>query len=175
MKKTLLIISDITGFDNLSWINNYIELLKSNFQIVLYDSRKLAGIERSDLNEKELHSKFINNGIEKAANLLVKFENEEVDILAFSVGGTIAWKAAINGLKVKNLYAISATRLRFERNKPNCKIHLIYAENDLFKPEDQWFKLLELNREIIKNGEHEIYKEMHVINKVSKFINNSQV
>ena len=164
MKPKLLILSDIFGFENCPWIKIYEELLESDFQLVFYDSCKLAGFERGNLTEKEIHTQFINGGINNAANELLKLENKEVNILAFSIGGTIAWKAVLKGLKTNSLYAVSSTRLRFETKKPNCIIQVIFGEKDAFKPDIDWFKRLNLEAEIIKNGHHEIYKEKDVIN-----------
>ncbi len=173
MNPKLIILSDIFGFHNAPWITNYIELLKSDFQLILYDSCKLAGIERAFLTEKELHTQFLNTGIENAINELLKLEKEEVNVLAFSIGGTIAWKAGLSGLKIKSLYAVSSTRLRYETIKPNCFIHLIFGENDPFKPYDIWFKQLALEPEVIKNGQHEIYKEYDVQNNLCNQIKHS--
>jgi hypothetical protein len=162
MKLKLLILSDLWGFDNLPWIKNYEELLKSDFQLIFYDSCELAGIDKTDLTEKELHSQFINGGINIAVNKLLQLENEEVNVIAFSIGGTIAWKAANNGLKINKLYAVSSTRLRYETQRPDCHIQLVFGEKDQFIPEQIWFKKLNLESEIIKNEQHEIYKKEHI-------------
>ena len=69
-----------------------------------------------------------------------------MDILGFSIGGYIAWKAALEGLKVRNLTAVSATRLRFETTKPDCKIALIYGEHDTFQPSIDWYNRIELDK-----------------------------
>jgi len=158
MKPKLLILSDLWGFNNTIWVENYVELLKSDFQITVYDSRKLAGISETNLTEKKLHSQFINGGINTAVATLLRLEKKEVTVLAFSIGGTIAWKAALKNLKITQLFAVSSTRLRYETEKPNCSIQLIFAEKDAFTPNNDWFKKLNLESELIKNGAHEIYK-----------------
>ena len=56
----------------------------------------------------------MNSGIEIAVQTLLNKEKGEIKILAFSVGGTIAWKAALKGLKVSDLVAVSSNRLRYE-------------------------------------------------------------
>ena len=173
MKPKLLILSDLFGFDNSSWIKIYEELLKSDFQLVFYDSCKLAGINNVDLTEEELHSQFINGGINSAVNELLKLENEELNVLAFSIGGTIGWKAALKGLKINRLYAVSSTRLRYETKRPSCIIQLIFGEKDAFKPENVWFKKLNIEAEIIENGQHEIYTKEDVINDLCKQIKDS--
>lgn len=116
------------------------------------------------MTEKELHKQFLNGGINNAVDELLKLENKEVNILAFSIGGTIAWKAALKGLKINTLYAVSSTRLRYEAKRPNCIIKVIFGEKDEFKPESTWFKKFNLEAENVKNGLHEIYKEEDVIN-----------
>lgn len=163
MKLKLLIISDLWGFDNSLWINNYAKLLESDFELLFYDACELAEIDTTNLTEKEIHSKFINGGITNAVAKLMSLENEKINVLGFSVGGTIAWKAALNGLNITNLYAISSTRLREESEKPNCKINLVFGEHDQYSPDSNWAKNLNLKLDIIKNGEHEIYKNKKVI------------
>ena len=174
MKPKLLILSDIFGFDNSPWIKNYVELLESDFQLTFYDSCKLARINRSNLTEMKLHTQFINGGIDNAVNELLKLENKNITVLAFSIGGTIAWKAELKGFKINRLYAVSSNRLRYETKRPNCFIHLVYGENDTFKPESTWFEKLNLETEIIENGQHEIYKNKEVINNLCDRIKLSQ-
>ena len=174
MKPKLLILSDIFGFENCPWIKIYEELLESDFQLVLYDTCKLAGIDSAGFTENELHIQFINSGINNAVNELLKLENNEVNILAFSIGGTIAWKATLEGLKIKYLYAVSSTRLRYETKRPDCNINLIFGEKDRFKPESVWFKNFNLESEIIMNGLHEIYKDENVISYLCERIKNNQ-
>jgi hypothetical protein len=163
MKIKLLILSDLWGFDNSPWIKNYKALLNPDFQLIFYDSCELAGIDKTDLTEKELHSQFKNGGINNAVNKLLQLENEEVNVLAFSIGGTIAWKAALKGLNINKLYAVSSTRLRYEIKRPDCDIQLIFGEKDQFLPEHIWFKKLNLEPEIIKNENHEIYKKEYIV------------
>jgi len=81
----------------------------------------------------------------------------QVDVLAFSIGGTITWKAALKGLRVKSMYAVSATRLRYELNKPTCDINLIYGEEDFFKPSIGWFEKMNLSYSILNNVGHDLY------------------
>ena len=174
MKPKLLILSDLFGFDNSPWINNYQTLLQSDFQLVLYDSCKLAGIDRSHLTDMEVHSKFINGGINSAVDVLLKTEIEYVSILAFSIGGTIGWKAALSGLKVNSLFALSSTRLRYETKRPNCALKIIFGEREQFKPEDSWFTKLDLQPEIIKYEQHEFYKNEDLIKNLCEQIKHSR-
>lgn len=170
MKSKLLIISDLWGFENAPWIKTYSDSLKSDFQLVFYDSYELAGMDKRDLTESELHFQFINGGIDSAVNRLVQLEKEEVSVLAFSIGGTMAWKAALMGLKIKRLYAVSSTRLRYEIAKPTCAIHLIFSAKDEFMPKSTWFSQFNLEPVIIKNESHEIYKEAHIAKEICGLI-----
>jgi len=112
MKSRLIILSDIWGIQKLGWVKYYIDLLSSDYDIKYYDSCELGEIETNSLNENIRHRQFVNGGIEIAVNKLLELEKKECNILAFSIGGTIGWKAALSGLKIKNLYAVSSTRLR---------------------------------------------------------------
>lgn len=158
MKKKLIILSDIYGSINWSWINYYVEGLKNDFQIHLYDSCILAGIDtRSTL--KERHRQFIDSGILKATEQLIRLPvSEESLIIGFSIGGTIAWKAANMGLKHQGLFLVSATRLRFETLKPHGSIQLYYGEEDPHKPDPDWFEKLTLNPHLFPGAKHEFYR-----------------
>lgn len=159
-KPKLIILSDLFGFKHSDWIGNYVDLLKSEFILTIYDSLDLAGIDITNLSKKEIHSQFINYGIENAVNKLLQLEKKKVNILAFSIGGTIAWKGALEDLKTDNLYAVSATRLRYELKKPISKIHLLYGLQDPFIPKSSWFHQMDVSTKIIKEGNHEIYKSL---------------
>lgn len=148
MKPKLTIISDLFGFQKSNWIEEYVKLLTSDFQLELYNAPELAGIESSHLSENDLHNQFIDFGINREVNELLKLRSEDSSILGFSIGGTIAWKAALEGFQITNLYAVSATRLRHETEKPNCNIHLLYGENDPFKPEKKMVRAIKPGNEL---------------------------
>lgn len=170
LKPKLIILTDLWGLKNSSWLDQYKELLESDFDLKIYDSCKLAEIENNDFNEKQLHSYFINQGINTAVENLISLEKGNVHILGFSIGGTIAWKAGLNGLNIINLFAISSTRLRYETVKPDCKIILIFGEKDSFIPDNKWSENLNLELEIIKDGKHDSYKNEKIINSVCSLI-----
>ena len=160
MKQRLVIISDLFGFNNCSWIQFYVSKLEPKFDITLYDVHELGEIENKDLSEDELHNQFLKDRLEIAVNNLLKLEKDPVNILAVSIGGTIAWKAALKGLQIKKLVAVSSTRIRKETVKPNCELDLIFGEKDSFAPSNDWFKTMELNYTRIKNISHTFYKEI---------------
>ena len=162
MKKRLIILSDIWGIKNSNWIAQYTEILKEHFEIQLYDSCELGGVNIEYTTQELIHQQFIQFGIDKAVENLIQKEDSSVSILAFSIGGTIAWKATLKGLKTDHIYALSSTRLRFETQKPNTKIELFFAENDSNKPNKNWFSQLKIDDQLYQNKKHEFYKEKEV-------------
>jgi len=159
MKKRLIILSDLWGASKNDWIDYYFNSLESNFDITYYDCCELGAVDKTIVVKEELHEQFVNYGITTAVKKLIALEPNEIDVLAFSIGGTIAWKAALRGLKINKMYAISATRLRHELNKPACEINLIYGEYDPFKPSIKWFKKMGVDYSIIKSFGHETYRD----------------
>jgi hypothetical protein len=149
----LIVISDITGKFAEKLVN---DLTKQYKEYRIYNACELADIN-SNLSKEEKHKLLVNGGIEKAVFNLIELEDCQVDIFAFSIGGTIAWKAALHGLKINKLKAYSSTRLRYEKDKPNCKIELLYGANDKFKPDVYWFKKIDIQPILVENGEHEFY------------------
>lgn len=159
MKPRLLILSDLFGGENLEWIQYYVEILETKFEIQYYDVLKLAEIMVYDKKESEIHTQFLNGGIDKAVDNLLDIEKEIVAILGFSIGGTIAWKACLKGLKVSTFVAVSSTRLRYEEEKPDCNIKLYYGDKDKNAPNFSWFLDLKISNEILENQNHQLYME----------------
>lgn len=157
MKPRLLILSDLYGGDNPEWIKRYIDLLKFRFEIQYYDTLKLANIDSVNFSESDVHAQFLNGGIDRAVETLLNLEKEKVLILGFSIGGTIGWKAALKGLEVSSLFAVSSTRLRYETESPDCEIKLYFGEKDSSKPDSQWYLDLNLEHEILKDNNHQLY------------------
>lgn len=172
MKPRLIILSDLWGKEKSEWISNYVELLNEKFEIQYYDCCELGEIDKTNYNEENLHSQFVGGGIERAVKNLLNTEKSQIAILAFSIGGTIAWKASLEGLDVCRLFTVSSTRLRFENTIPNGIIKLYYGENDRNKPSENWFEKHSLDFEIIKNKEHNFYIEkdcaIDICNKILK-------
>jgi pimeloyl-ACP methyl ester carboxylesterase len=159
MKSRLIILSDLWGKEKSDWVSVYVELLKDKFEIQYYDCCELGTIDKTNYTEENLHSQFVNGGIEKAVANLLKTEKNQIDILAFSIGGTIAWKAALRGLNVRSFFAVSSTRLRYENEIPNGILKLYYGENDSNKPNDDWFEKYSMDFEIIESMKHSFYTE----------------
>lgn len=154
----------------MDWISHYVKILENQFDIQYIDSCAIAAIDTSDWNEDKLHQQFINGGIDKAVNYILKQEDAIFAILGFSVGGSIAWKACLHGLKIEHLFAVSSTRLRYETQKPSNAIHLYYGENDIFKPNPQWFDHMDLKGRIINNESHELYKKQKIAKSICDVI-----
>lgn len=158
-KPKLLLLSDLFGGKNPEWIKYYSSALESKFEIQYYDVLELANIEAYDLTEADIHKQFLNGGIDKAVEALLKLETDKVTVLGFSIGGTIAWKASLQGLKTSHLFAVSSTRLRFETEVPKCEIKLYFGENDLNKPIYKWFSDLKTPNTILQGQNHDFYKK----------------
>jgi pimeloyl-ACP methyl ester carboxylesterase len=157
MKPRIIILSDLWGKEKSDWVTGYVELLEDKFEIQYYDCCELGEIDKTNYTEENLHNQFINGGIEKGVENLLKTEKNKIDILAFSIGGAIAWKAALMGLNVRSLFAVSSTRLRYEDVIPNGAIKLYYGENDSNKPSNDWFENHSIDFKVIKNKEHDFY------------------
>ncbi|WP_293301890.1 hypothetical protein [Pedobacter sp. UBA4863] len=164
----LIILSDLLGHRNSNWVNTYTDLLRHKFQIQFYDCCELAQIDTQLIDKENIHQQFVTGGIEKAVEQLLHNEKNEITcIIGFSIGGLIAWKAALAGLKTSFICAISSTRLRCEIQKPNVFIHLFYGENDPYKPDEKWFELMQLDTVIFNNENHEFYMKQEFANKIS--------
>ena len=154
----LIILSDLWGSLKSDWLTHYTEILKKHFEIEFYDCRELGEIDLKECAEEKIHQQFMNGGIDRAIKYLLKKEADNINVLGFSIGGYIAWKSALEGVKAKKIIAISSTRLRYENEKPQCEIDLFYGENDKFKPENDWYSRLELKEKIFYNEEHDFYR-----------------
>ncbi|MRI02390.1 hypothetical protein GH721_17725 [Kriegella sp. EG-1] len=166
MAERLVVLSDMWGVKKGLWITSYLGYLQQYYDIVFYDMQQLAHIDLTVNNEENLHKAFVNGGIDTAVAHLIRKEKTASHYLAFSTGGTIAWKAALKGLPVKSLYTVSATRIREENQKPDCPMNLIYGSNDSFRPKKEWAERLDAELEIIPNFGHELYTDEKIIGKV---------
>ncbi len=166
LKPKLILISDLWGKENGDWMEIYIQELNSDFKVTSYDSRELAEIPQSGLSEKEIHAQFVEGGIDRATENILRLEKNKCLVLAFSIGGTIAWKAALNGMPILKLIAVSSTRLRKEFQKPRCEIELIYGAQDENRPMDEWFEAIEVFPSILLGKPHELYTERNIIEKI---------
>ena len=160
LKPRLILLSDIWGKTNSEWISYYIDYLSAHFDIEFYDVCELAEIDRAKFTTEEVHQKFINGGIDFAVQQLL--EQETAMVLGFSIGGSIAWKASLIGMKTSHLFAISSTRLRYETEKPKTEISLIYGSLDQFAPDADWFEKMKISPKVFQNEEHEMYRTREI-------------
>ena len=166
MAEKLVIVSDMWGTKNGLWITSYLGYLQQYFDITFYDSQQLANLDITIQTEENVHNAFIGGGIETAVSHLLKKETEPCYYLAFSIGGTIVWEAAKKGLPVKSLYGISPTRIRLTNEKPNVPFQLLFGENDMFRPKDNWFDRLGIDVEVLPNYGHTLYSDDIIIQKI---------
>lgn len=157
LKERLLILTDLWGQRKAGYLHHYLDVLKRRYKVMLYDSCVLGGIDLSDYSQENLHRQFVDGGIERAVQQLLVKEKSPCSILGFSVGGVIAWQAALGGLKVNRLIIVSSTRLRYESKSPTAEMKLFFGEKDQYRPNQGWADKLGVDL-IIRNGVgHELY------------------
>jgi len=166
MAEKLVVLSDMWGVKKGLWITSYLGYLQQYYNIVFYDIQQLSNIDLTIQSKENLHAAFVDGGIDTAVAHLLKKEKTTSHYLAFSTGGTIAWKAALKGLPMKSLYTVSATRVRMENMKPDCPTTLLYGGNDTFKPNSEWAEKLDTELEVIQNFGHECYTDEKIISKI---------
>lgn len=148
------------------WITSYLGYLQQYYNITFYDCQHLADVSLAVDSAENIHKEFIEGGVETAVAHLLKKEKEPSHYLAFGIGGTIAWKAALKGLPMKSLYAVSSTRLRLENEKPKANVQLLYGQNDEFRPTKEWSGPIGADLEIVNKFGHELYTDEKIISKV---------
>ncbi len=158
MKREVVIVSDLWGAKRSEWLVNFKALLEDQYEVKFYDACQLGGIDLTIYEQENLHRQFLDFGIEKAVSNLLKLESEPKVYLGCSISGVILWKAALIGLPIERLIAISSTRLRKETERPNCPLSLFFGENDPYQPEQNWFNQMGIKGHFIPKGDHDIYK-----------------
>ncbi len=166
MAEKLVILSDMWGSKKGLWITSYLGYLQQYYDIVFYDCQQLANIDLTVSSEENIHSAFVEGGIDTAVAHLLKKETAPAHYLGFSTGGTIAWKANLLGLPMKSLYTVSSTRIRAEENRPDCKTTVLFGDTDLYRPKQDWYKKLNIEGELIKDFGHELYTDEKNIQKI---------
>lgn len=170
MKKRLIILSDLWGREKSQWLINYTQILNTYFNVEYYDCCELGEVNKSDYIEEKLHKQFVNGGVDRAVEKLIELEKATVNILAFSIGGTIAWKFGVKSDKIDSLICVSSTRLRHEIIKPKGEIVLFYGKNDVFKPKTKWFDTMMLDYDILGGKEHQLYTDCEFAKRLCKQI-----
>lgn len=166
MAEKLVVISDMWGVKKGLWIASYFGYLQQYYDIAFYDCQQLGNVDVPVSTEENIHKAFVEGGIDTAVAHLLKIEKKPSHYLAFSTGGTIAYKAALKGLPMKSLTAISSTRIRLEDQKPNVPMNLIYGEHDPFKPELDWAAAVGADLKVVPNFGHHLYTDEKIISQV---------
>lgn len=93
-----------------------------------------------------------------------------MNILAFRIGGTIAWNFGLKTDNIKSLVCVSSTRLRNETERPKGNLELYFGKNDEYKPTVEWFENMELEYEILSDKGHQVYCETQFAKNLSEKI-----
>lgn len=168
-KEKMILVSDMNGLVKSKWMLLYKDVLSKEFDIITLCSLELAEIDAEQTKE-EIHHQFVNGGLEIASQKMAKLSIGRVNVVAFSIGGVIAWKAALAGLQLDSLYAVSSTRLRKEIAKPKGELKLVFGAEDTYAPEDAWYHKMEIIPRVLPNEHHDFYQKPDFIRKFSSQI-----
>lgn len=165
MAEKLVVVSDMWGTQKGLWITSYLGYLQQYFNIVFYDSREMAEIGSEPLTSEEVYTAFINGGKDRAVAQLLHQEQTKSHYLTFCAGGTITWQAALMGLPIKSLYAVSPIDLEDQVMGPDCPVTVLRGENDKIIDTD-WAVRTGTKVENIPNFGHDMYSDEKIIQKV---------
>lgn len=160
MKKQLLIISDLWGFQNSNWIALYLDQLSQDFEVSIFDCYLQSDINPRLTSEVEIHQYFLNKGMEICSKKLTHLTSKKTSILAFSIGGTIAWKTVLKDAQFNTFFAVSATRLRLENKRPTGNIRLFYGSEDDSRPSETWFAQNSISYTLFEEKKHNLYMKL---------------
>lgn len=163
----LVVLSDMWGPKKGMWITSYLAYLQQYYEIEYYDIQQLANVDLLKQTEKNIHTAFVEGGIDTAVSHLLKKETKPAHYLAFSMGGSIAWKANLKGLPMKSLYAVSATRVRKEVERVDGDVKMLFGSKDLYRPSAKWSETIGVDLEVVDSYGHEMYSDSEIIRKVS--------
>ncbi|MEM1121754.1 MAG: alpha/beta hydrolase [Bacteroidota bacterium] len=168
MKERLVIISDLWGSEKAEWLPNYTEILETKFELWFYDSCEIGKVDKSNYEQYNLHIQFVDGGIDLAVDNLVEKERNPVNILAFSVGGVIAWKFGLSTDNIKSLLCVSSARLRKETERPKGRIELYFGEKDEHLPSTEWRKNMQIKFNMLIDKGHMVYTETEFARNLSE-------
>jgi len=166
MAEKLVILSDMWGVKKGLWITSYFGYLQQYYDIEFHDCQQLGHVDVTVNTEENVHKAFVEGGIDTAVAHLLKKHSEPAHYLAFSTGGTIAWKAATKGLPMKSLTAISPTRIRFEEQAPACETDIVFGGKDDFRPDTSWSRKVGVDVNVVPNFGHQLYSDEKIISDV---------
>lgn len=166
MAERLVVLSDMWGARKGLWITSYLGYLQQYFDIVYYDSQQLADLEVVVHTRENLCKAFFDGGRETAIAQILRKETEPSHYLTFCAGGTIGWEAALKGLPMKSLYAVSPINLHLQDQKPDCPVNLLFGEYQEDKPDEAWAKELGVTMNVVPQFGNELYSDEKIIQKV---------
>ncbi len=167
MANRLVVLSDLWGSKKGLWITSYLGYLQQYFEIVYHDVRELSDMDPMLFEPRDMINDFFEGGLEKAVTRLMAKESIPSHYLTFCAGGTIAWQAALQGLPMESLYAVSPLNLHQMESKPDCPVTLVYGEYHDNRPTRNWSENLGVTLEAIPRFGNELYSDEKIIRKVS--------
>lgn len=171
MIKEIVVVSDMWGEVKSQWFSLFLELVPANISLRYFDSSKLGNVNLEQNDEEQIHNQFVEFGIENAVNTLLANNLESKIFIGCSVGGVIAWRAALRGLNVDKLITISSTRLRYETHKPDCEVINYFGQSDVYRPKADWLTTTGRVTSNLIAGGHEIYKNRNSLIKIFDDLN----
>lgn len=166
MAERLVIISDMMGSRQGLWITTYLGYLQQYFDIVYYDSQELAGLDLVVKTRENLCEALEEGGYNTAVSHLLAKEKTPSHYLTFCAGGSMAWKAALKGLPIKSLYAISPIGLEHEEQRPDCTVKVVYGAYHQERPNQNWAEKLGVALTVEPNFGRDLYSDEKIIGKV---------
>ncbi|BDD10814.1 hypothetical protein FUAX_32460 [Fulvitalea axinellae] len=169
-KPRLIILSDLWGRERSGWLDFYAPVLDQKFRCEYFDCCELGDVRKDDYTQEALHRQFVDGGIERAAKKLSETVTEKVYVLAFSVGGAVAWRSVFLGLDCAGLFAVSSTRLRYEKELFPVKTSLYFGSEDPYCPDEDWAERTGTSLRVISGGGHALYMEEKFASKIAEEI-----
>jgi hypothetical protein len=170
MANRLVILSDLWGSKKGLWITSYLGYLQQYFDIVYYDTQQLADLDVDFPTAANVCEAFDNGGLERGVRNLLAREKDAgpSHYLAFCAGGSIAWRAALEGLQAESIYAVSPLCLHREQQAPHSDVTLVFGEYGENRPSRDWALRLGVQMEVIPRFGQECYTDEKIIQKVCK-------
>ncbi|PIF00805.1 MAG: hypothetical protein CR994_03905 [Maribacter sp.] len=169
MAEKLVVISDMWGAKKGAWATAYLVYLQQYFNLTYYDCQQLANIDAGIYcSDKDLKDAFVNGGIQTAIDQLMQKEKEPCHYLAFGLGGDVVWKASLQGLPMKSLYAVSTYGLYYGSQGTDIPITLVYGSLDANLPSKGKMGQLQMDIETILDFGHDLYAKDEIIKKIAK-------
>ena len=166
MTEKLVVLSDMWGAKKGLWIASYFGYLQQYYDIVFYDSQQLGGVDVPLNTEENVHQAFLDGGIDTAVAQLLRKETQAAHYLAFGIGGSIGYRAALAGLPMKSLMAISAVDIQAEGQRPNVPLKLIFGAQDAKRPSAQWTAEVGVQLELAPHFGHGLYTDEKIISDI---------